>query len=45
MNPLSSPFANVNPNQQVIYAYAFDNSSDCEQIVELELLVFPSPTT
>ena len=42
-NALSTPYVNETENQQTIYVYAFDNTTACENIFELDLIVKPIP--
>ena len=42
-NALVSPYDNIVPNQQTVYARAENNLTGCYTIVELELIVLPSP--
>jgi gliding motility-associated-like protein len=42
-NPLSSPYPNIDPNQQTIYVKVFYTTTGCSNYVELELIVNPTP--
>lgn len=42
-NPLSSPYANIHPNQQTIYVKVFYTTTGCSNYVELQLIVNPTP--
>ncbi|WP_284653332.1 T9SS type B sorting domain-containing protein [Flavobacterium terrisoli] len=42
-NPLISPYDNISPFVQYIYASALDNSNGCRSIIPIELNVEPQP--
>ena len=42
-NPLTSPYTNINPNTQTIYVVAQNDITSCYTIVEMPLVVEPSP--
>lgn len=42
-NPLDSPYQNNIENEQTVFIYGFDNSTNCEQIFELLLRAVPIP--
>ncbi|MCF6133227.1 T9SS type B sorting domain-containing protein [Flavobacterium wongokense] len=44
-NPLSSPYDNVTPFTQFIYALAVDNINGCRSVIPIELEVKPQPMT
>jgi len=43
VNSLSSPYDNIVEDTQTVYARAEDDATGCYRIVELQLVVFPSP--
>ena len=44
-NPLVSPYDNITPFFQIIYAAAIDNVNGCRNIIPIELHVDPQPIT
>ncbi|MGV3697891.1 T9SS type B sorting domain-containing protein, partial [Flavobacterium sp.] len=42
-NPLSSPYTNIIPFTQFIYALAVDNVNGCQAVIPIELQVKPQP--
>ena len=44
-NPLVSPYDNITPFFQIIYASAIDNINGCRSIIPIELNVDPQPIT
>uniref|UniRef100_UPI0025EA0863 T9SS type B sorting domain-containing protein n=1 Tax=Flavobacterium sp. TaxID=239 RepID=UPI0025EA0863 len=44
-NPLASPYNNITPFVQFIYASAIDNVNGCRSIIPIELNVDPQPIT